>query len=297
MDKNVLAFQEYLLREKNYSTLTVNAYVKDLGFFASFLKEEFGDQKLKNVSYHQVRNWIVFLSNQELTNRTINRKLASLKAFYKFLLKIKEIEIHPLAKHQAFKTTHAVQIPFSEKELNNFSTLSIDDSFNGVRNKLIVEMFYSTGMRRSELINLRLHAVDLSSKTIKVLGKRNKERILPLLNNVAALVENYLEGRADLNQVKDADFFFLTNKGNKLYESLVYRIINEYFSVVSEKVKKSPHVLRHSFATHMLNNGADLNSLKELLGHSSLASTQIYLNSSLSELKKVYAHAHPRSRK
>src|SRR5690554_5631713 len=139
MDKNVLAFQEYLLREKNYSTLTANAYVKDLDFFASFLKEEFDNEKLEEVSYYQIRNWIVFLSNQGLANRSINRKVASLKAFYKFLLKIKEIEIHPLAKHQALKTSHTVQIPFSEKELNDFSTLHIGDTFDDVRNKLIVE--------------------------------------------------------------------------------------------------------------------------------------------------------------
>lgn len=297
MMTNVLAFQEYLLREKNYSALTVHAYVKDLDFFVLFLGEEFGEERLERVVYHQIRSWIIYLSNQGLTNRSINRKIASLKSFYKFLLKIKMIEVSPLAKHQALKTPHQVQVPFSVKELNAFSALLTSDDFDSVRDKLIIEMLYSTGMRRGELIDLKLNAIDLSAKTIKVLGKRNKERILPLLSNLVGLVEEYLSLRTDLNQVKDLDFFFLTSKGNKLYGSLVYRIINEYFSTVSQKVKKSPHILRHSFATHMINNGADLNSVKELLGHSSLASTQVYLNSSLSELKKVYAKAHPRVRK
>lgn len=296
MGKNVLAFQEYLLREKNYSALTVSAYIKDLDFFTSFLKTEFNDDRLESISYNQIRNWIVFLSDQGLSNRSINRKIASLKAFYKFLLKIKESQVNPLAKHESLKVSRKVQIPFSEKELNDFSTLLFEDNFEDVRNKLIVELLYSTGMRRAELINLKLSGVDLYSRTIKVLGKRNKERILPLLGSVVELGKQYLTVRAGLEQIKDDDFFFLTNKGNKLYESLVYRVINDYFSVVSEKVKKSPHVLRHSFATHLLNNGADLNSVKELLGHSSLASTQIYVNSSLSELKKVYAQAHPRNR-
>src|SRR5690606_3489182 len=185
----------------------------------------------------------------------------------------------------------------SEKELDDISKIEFSNSFKGIRNKLIIEMFYSTGMRRAELINLKMDSVDLSSRTIKVLGKRNKERILPLLNNMIGLIQQYLSFRIDLESIKDSDYFFLTERGVKLYETLVYRIINDYFSVVSEKVKKSPHVLRHSFATHLLNNGADLNSVKELLGHASLASTQIYVNSSLSELKKVYANAHPRNKK
>jgi len=297
MNKNVTAFQEYLLREKNYSDLTVAAYINDLDFFLSFLKSEFDDYTLEEVHYGQIRSWIVSLSERGISNRTINRKISSLKAFYKFLLKIKEIDENPLSKHQSLKNPKKAQIPFSEKELISISNIPFSNDFEGVRDKLIIELFYSTGMRRAELINLRLHSVDLSSKTIKVLGKRNKERILPLLDSVVTLIKQYLSFRSDLEYIKDNDFFFLTKNGIKLYGTLVYRTINSYFSNVSEKVKKSPHVLRHSFATHLLNNGADLNSVKELLGHSSLASTQIYVNSSLSELKKVYANAHPRNKK
>ncbi len=297
MGKNVYAFREYLSREKNYSALTVDAYLQDIDSFKTFLKNEFDDDVLEHVQYGQIRNWIVFLSDNQISNRSINRKIASLKAFYKFLLKVKEIEASPLSKHQSLKTPKKIQIPFSEKELQDISKIEFSNNFIGIRDKLIVEMFYSTGMRRAELINLKMDSVDLSARTIKVLGKRNKERILPLLNSMDELIRQYLSFRIDLEYIKDKDSFFLTQKGVKLYETLVYRIINDYFSVVSEKVKKSPHVLRHSFATHLLNNGADLNSVKELLGHSSLASTQIYVNSSLSELKKVYANAHPRNKK
>ncbi len=292
-----MAFREYLLREKNYSVLTVNAYLNDIEEFKSFLKREFEDNVLEDVHYGQIRSWIVLLSDNGISNRSINRKIASLKAFYKFLLKIKEIDENPLFKHQSLKTPKKAQIPFSEKELQKLSEESFSDDFIGIRNRLIVEMFYTTGMRRAELIGLKMSSIDLSSKTIKVLGKRNKERILPLLESTSELVEKYLSVRSDLECVEDSDCFFLTEKGVKLYETLVYRIINSYFSNVSEKVKKSPHILRHSFATHLLNNGADLNSVKELLGHSSLASTQIYVNSSLSELKKVYANAHPRNKR
>lgn len=297
MDKNVTAFREYLLREKNYSALTVNAYLNDIEEFKSFLKREFDDNILEDVHYGQIRSWIVSLSDNEISNRSINRKIASLKAFYKFLLKIKEIDQNPLSKHQSLKTPKKAQIPFSEKELQKISEEDFPNDFTGIRNRLIIEMFYATGMRRAELINLKLNSIDLSSKTIKVLGKRNKERILPLLDSVSEHVKKYLAVRSDLEYIKDREYFFLTEKGVKLYETLVYRVINSYFSVVSEKVKKSPHVLRHSFATHLLNNGADLNSVKELLGHSSLASTQIYVNSSLSELKKVYANTHPRNKR
>lgn len=297
MDKNITAFQEYLLREKNYSPLTVSAYSKDLEVFQSFLKSKFDFDSLDEVSYGQIRSWIVALSDDELSNRSINRKISSLKTFYKFLLKIKAVDSSPLAKHQSLKTPKKVQIPFSEKELNAVFEMPFENNFTGIRDRLIIELFCSTGIRRAELIGLRLVNVDLSLNTIKVLGKRNKERVLPLLSSVALLAKQYLAFRSDLEVIEDTDRFFLTEKGRKLYETLVYRVINDYFSIVSEKVKRSPHVLRHSFATHLLNNGADLNSVKELLGHSSLASTQIYVNSSLSELKKVYANAHPRNKK
>ncbi|MFA5297085.1 MAG: tyrosine-type recombinase/integrase, partial [Lutibacter sp.] len=220
----------------------------------------------------------------------------SLKSFYKFLQKIKQMEVNALVKHQALKVLKQVQIPFSEKEI--FSVLnSADDEtdFESVRNKLIVELFYSTGMRRNELINIKIYDVDFVNETVKVLGKRNKERYIPLLKSVLESLKKYSKLREEIEV--EVPYLFLTKSGKKIYDMLVYRVINNYFSAVSSKVKKSPHVIRHSFATHLLNEGADLNAVKELLGHSSLASTQIYTHSSLGKLKEVYNQAHPRSQK
>jgi integrase/recombinase XerC len=223
--------------------------------------------------------------------------MASLKAYYKFLLKTKQIEINPMLKHKALKTPKIVQIPFSEKELTDLiEQVGNPVGFEEIRDKLILEMFYTTGIRRAELINLMIYNVDLSSNVIKVLGKRNKERIIPVLPVVLQQFNAYLNERASVENIVDDDYFFISKKGLKMSESFVYRLINSYFSRVSEKVKKSPHVLRHTFATHLLNNGADLNSVKELLGHSSLASTQVYTHNSLAELKKVYGDAHPRNK-
>lgn len=295
---NLQAFQEYLQHEKNYSVHTVNAYVNDLLFFKEFLKTNFEQETLEDVNYSMIRSWIVFMVDNEMSNSSVNRKIASLKSFYKFLLKIKQIQVSPLLKHKSLKTPKILQIPFSEKELDNvLNEIRYPEGFDGVRDKLIIDLFYTTGIRRSELIGLKLQNVNTSTATIKVLGKRNKERILPILPIISKQINLYLLERARLEQVKDSDYFFLMLKGVKLNDSFVYRLINYYFSNVSEKVKKSPHILRHTFATHMLNNGADLNSVKELLGHSSLASTQIYTHSSLSELKKVYGEAHPRNQK
>ena len=291
-------FQDYLLLEKNYSLHTVSAYINDIGFFESFLSNEFDDDNLVNVNYNQIRAWIVSLSDDGLSNASINRKISSLKSFYKFLLKTKQIESSPLLKHKALKAPKKLQIPFSEKELDLvLNQINYTDDFDGVRDKLIVDLFYTTGIRRNELINLKIQNVDLSNSTIKVLGKRNKERIIPILPIVAIQIKKYLTERVQIQSITDGDYFFLLLKGVKLNNSFVYRLINYYFSNVSEKVKKSPHILRHTFATHLLNNGADINSVKELLGHSSLASTQVYTHSSLAELKKVYSSAHPRNQK
>jgi integrase/recombinase XerC len=203
-----------------------------------------------------------------------------------------------LLKHKALKSPKKIQIPFSEKEVDLvLNQIQYPAGFEGTRDKLVIDLFYTTGIRRSELINLLLRNVNISSKTIKVIGKRNKERIIPLMPILENQIRLYLSERANIEQIKDEEFFFLTLKGIKLNDSFVYRIINHYFSHVSEKVKKSPHILRHTFATHLLNNGADINSVKELLGHSSLASTQVYTHSSLAELKKVYENAHPRNQK
>lgn len=298
MATNKDAFRDYLQLEKKYSSHTINAYLSDILYFESFNKARFDQDAIEQVNYSQIRDWIVSLVDDKISNTTVNRKIASLKAFYKFLLKTKQIEVSPLLKHKALKTPKKLQIPFSEKELADvLEHVSESVGFQGIRDKLIVDLFYTTGIRRTELIHLKLANVNFRNNTIKVLGKRNKERILPVLPVIAKQLLLYNKERVCLECVVDEDYLLLTKKGLKLNDSFVYRLINSYFSTVSEKVKKSPHVLRHTFATHLLNNGADLNSVKELLGHSSLASTQIYTHSSLSELKKVYKEAHPRSKK
>ncbi|WP_428232058.1 tyrosine-type recombinase/integrase [Flavobacterium sp.] len=297
MKSNKEAFRDYLQLEKKYSPHTVNAYLNDILFFEIFNKVHFEQENIEHVNYSQIRSWIVSLVDEDISNVSVNRKMSSLKAFYKFLLKTKQIEVSPMLKHKALKTPKIVQIPFSEKELSDLMQQFANPSgFEEVRDKLIVDLFYTTGMRRAELIHLMRYNVDLSSNIIKVLGKRNKERIIPVLPIVAEQFNLYLQERASVENIVDEDYFFISGKGLKLSESFVYRLINSYFSKVSEKVKKSPHVLRHTFATHLLNNGADLNSVKELLGHSSLASTQVYTHNSLAELKKVYGNAHPRNK-
>jgi integrase/recombinase XerC len=298
MTNNLQSFKDYLQLEKKYSPHTVNAYLNDINNFESFNKNQFNEQNIDRANYSQIRSWIVSLVDDNISTVTINRKIASLKAFYKFLLKIKQIEVSPLLKHKALKTPKTLQIPFSEKEVVAvLNQIQNPVGFEEIRDKLIIDLFYTTGIRRTELIYLKTYDVNASNNSIKVLGKRNKERILPLLPIISKQLIFYLNERAGLEKVTDEDYFFLTKKGLKLNNSFVYRLINMYFSIVSNKVKKSPHVLRHTFATHLLNNGADLNSVKELLGHSSLASTQIYTHSSLSELKKVYEEAHPRNQK
>ncbi len=298
MTNNLQSFRDYLQLEKKYSPHTVNAYLNDLSFFDSFNKNQFDQDNIDQANYSQIRSWIVSLVDDGISNVSINRKMQSLKAYYKFLLKTKQIELNPLLKHKALKTPKKLQIPFSENEVADvLNQIPNPVGFEEIRDKLIIDLFYITGIRRTELIHLKIGNVNTSNRTIKVLGKRNKERILPLLPIVCQELNSYFGERAGLEKVTDVDYFFLTKNGLKLNDSFVYRLINTYFSKVSEKVKRSPHILRHSFATHLLNNGADLNSVKELLGHSSLASTQIYTHSSLSELKKVYEDAHPRNQK
>jgi integrase/recombinase XerC len=287
-------FIEYLSFEKKYSSHTIRAYNDDLNSFQTFCKITFDNENLGDVNYSQIRSWIVKMVNENISNRTVNRKISSLKSFYKFLVKTKQIKESPLLRHQALKISKRVQVPFSEKEINEvINNLNEFDDFESVRNKLIVELLYSTGMRRAELMEIKQSSINFTNSTLKVLGKRNKERYIPLLNSVQQTLKTYLDLRKEIKS--DSENLLITIKGNKIYTTLVYRIINDYFSAVSSKVKKSPHVIRHSFATHLLNEGADLNSVKELLGHSSLASTQIYTHSSLTELKKVYNQAHPRS--
>lgn len=298
MGNSKKAFRDYLQLEKKYSIHTVNGYLNDVEFFETYIATNFEQENILEVNYSQIRSWIVLLVDSGVSNTTVNRKIASLKSYYKFLVKTKQIQTSPLLKHKALKTQQKLQIPFSENELNHvLFQIQYPEGFEGYRDKLIIDLFYTTGIRRSELINLKLSGVDYSNATLKVVGKRNKERILPVLPSVLSEIKNYLVEKSKMYLNNESEYLFLTKRGNKLNDTFVYRLINNYFSNVSEKVKKSPHILRHTFATHLLNNGADINSVKELLGHSSLASTQVYTHSSLFELKKVYNGAHPRSLK
>ena len=290
------AFSDYLLLEKKYSQHTALAYIRDLEMFQEFIKENHNGESISNLGYSEIRQWIVEMVNSGISNRTINRKVSSLSSYYKFLQKIQQIEANPLKQHKALKVGKKVHLPFSEEELKQVIGHSIEvNDFESARDQLIIELFYATGIRRIELINIKISDIDFSNKQLKVLGKRNKERYIPLINTLFTSLRTYLDYRAHLPIIEDENELFLTKKGLKVYEMLVYRIINKYFSKASSKAKCSPHVLRHSFATHLLNEGADLNAVKELLGHTSLAATQVYTHNSIAELKKVYAKSHPRN--
>lgn len=288
------SFFDFLEIEKKYSFNTIEAYRNDLNVFSKFLTDEFDVNNINNTNYSYVRSWIVDLVNKGISNRSINRKITSLNSYFKFILKIGLINENPLTNHKALKTQKKIQLPFSENEM--LSVLDLDnfeDNFTGARDRLIIDLFYTTGIRRIELIQLMISDVNINNKHIKVLGKRNKERIIPLIDSTIDILNKYLLHREELKS--DNTFLFITNKGKQVYEKLIYRIINKYFDTISTKVKKSPHIIRHSFATHLLNNGADLNSVKDLLGHSSLAATQVYTNRSIDEIKKVFAKSHPRN--
>lgn len=292
------AFVNYLSLEKNFSDHTLDAYKSDISSFKLFCQEEFDSDYIIDIDYAVIRSWIVSLVNTGISNRSINRKIASLKAYYKFLHQLGQIDKNPLSGHKALKTSKKVEVPFSENEMEIvLKQIPFEEGFEGVRDKLMIALLYTTGIRRAELINLKVADVDLKANMIKVLGKRNKERIIPMLQSTKSVFINYFEKRKELSDIVDSQYVFLSKMGSKIYSTLVYRVINKYLSMVSSKVKRSPHILRHTFATHMLNNGADLNSVKELLGHSSLASTQVYTHNSIAELKKVHTASHPRSKK
>lgn len=293
----VSEFLEYLALERNYSPHTVRSYGDDLTEFGAFCASNLGVDQIDTLTYPLIRTWIIALVNSGISNRTINRKMASLKAYYKFLLKTGHIGASPMATHKSLKTPSKVEVPFSEKEMAKvLQAVEYPEGFEGARDRAIIELLYATGMRRAELVNLKLGDVDLARKQVKVLGKRNKERMLPLLGSLEPVLQEYMDLRREVVSAPDERHFFLLKSGYKIYENLVYRVINKYLSKVSSKVKRSPHVLRHTFATHLLNRGGDMNSVKELLGHASLASTQIYVHNSIAELKKVHGAAHPRNK-
>lgn len=290
----LLPFIDYLRLEKNYSKHTIKAYKKDIEDFFEYAQSNYEVEDPTSINYAIVRSWVVDLVEQGLSNRSINRKTSSLKTYYNFLLKVGDIKVSPLARHSSLKIKKKVQVPFSQDEMRKvLSHLKNNKDFKSVRDLLMVELFYATGMRRSELIALQLTDIN-DTRELKVLGKRNKERIIPLISPVVKTLNAYLEVR-NKEFKNTSPYLFLNNKGVKMNETFVYRTINNYFSKVSNKVKTSPHVLRHTFATHLLNEGADLNAVKELLGHASLAATQVYTHNSISELSKVHQKFHPRT--
>ena len=290
-------FLDYISHEKKYSAHTCIAYRKDLIDFKDFCKTNFELNIIENVDYSHIRTWIVSLVENQITNRTVNRKISALRSYYKFLLKTETIKVSPLKLHRPLRVSKKINVPFSTEEVDRLLDSDLfPKDYEGVLQKTIISLLYYTGLRRMELIELEDSSVDFQNKSIKVLGKRNKERIIPLLPEALMTMKNYISCKKDLSQSLPS-YFFCSSNGLKLTEGFVYQTVNHYFSFVSSKVKKSPHLLRHSFATHLLNNGADLNSVKELLGHESIAATQVYTHSSLKKIKETYAKAHPRGRK
>tara|TARA_B100000809_G_scaffold107169_1_gene105593 strand:+ start:3341 stop:4222 length:882 start_codon:yes stop_codon:yes gene_type:complete len=291
---HILSFCDYLLHQKRYSPHTITAYKKDLDQFNQFLVSDFEIQDIKKVNSSIIRSWIVHLIENEISARTINRKISTLKSFYKYLLKNKELVISPLLKVLTPKTSKRLPVFIAETDIQNlFKDVIFDNNFEGIRDKLILEIFYATGIRLSELVNLNINSVDFNNSTIKVLGKRNKERLIPFGENIKKTLVGYLDKRKQISTMSHT--LFLTKKGEKIYTKLVYRIVNHYLGTVTTANKKSPHVLRHTFATHMLNNGADLNSIKEILGHANLTATQVYTHNSIEKLKNIHKQAHPKA--
>lgn len=285
-------FLEYIHYEKRCSPHTRTAYAKDLLQFTDYLYTVYGITLATEISHPLIRSWIASLVEQKITPRSVNRKITTIKTFYKYLLRQDIVLDNPMLKIQSLKTSKKLPV-FIEKEKMDVLLDNIDfgNDFEGQRNKLILELFYATGIRLSELINLKQINVDLQLSQLKVLGKRNKERIVPFNNYLNNQIISYLTSKKNLNDA----LLFVDKKGNKLYEKFVYRLVNTYLSQVTTVNKKSPHILRHTFATHMLNNGADLNAVKELLGHTSLAATQIYTHNTVEKLKNIYKQAHPKA--
>lgn len=293
------SYEEYirfLATEKKYSPHTVKAYASDLNAVLDYFRFTIDEGlQLNALSYALIRNYIAYLNTQGVSARSINRKMSVLNGFFKYERRNGRLLHNPLEAHKALKTPQSLNIPFSEDEMEQLDVhwTSQNQDFSGSRNRLIVESLYATGMRRAELINLKTVDLDVEQGVLKILGKGKKERLVPMIGTLIALFKEYLLLKK-MQFERPNVFLFTTDKGEKLYPEFVYRLVNSYLKEVSVKQKKSPHMLRHTFATHLLNRGADLNTVKELLGHSSLAATQVYIHSSIEELKSVYKAAHPR---
>ena len=288
-------YLEYINIEKRYSPNTIISYRKDLEDFAKFLLDTESIENLQKADKKMVRNFIIYLNNQKLSKRSINRKISTLKSFYNFLLRISEIKASPLEGISMLKFYAEKQIPFSEEEMKHL-LLILEEAQVELLDKLIIEVLYQTGMRRAELCNLPLENVNFSRNEIVVIGKGNKERIVPIspdLSNVLKIY--YLEHRKPTAEAEK--YFFVSLKGKKITEKFVYLMVTSYLGQVSLKEKKSPHILRHSFATHVLNGGAEISKVKKIMGHASLVSTQVYTNANIEQLKKVFRAAHPRGNK
>ncbi|SMD36287.1 integrase/recombinase XerC [Reichenbachiella faecimaris] len=287
-------FLKYLLQEKRYSTHTVQAYETDLLQFQDYLECIDIELTPEEANHKMLRAWVVSLIEADINPRSVNRKIASLRSYYKFLLKREAISENPATKLRPLKTAKALPEFVLKDEMDNLlDRVEFSNDFEGTRDKLIVELLYGTGMRLSELIHLKDQDVDHFNQSIKVLGKRNKERIIPLTLDNIRLIEAY--GKIKEQVTTREDWLLTTDKGKKCYPMMVYRIVQKYLGYISKVYKKSPHVLRHTYATHLLNNGADLNAVKDLLGHSSLAATQVYTHNSLDKLKSVFDQAHPKA--
>ena len=284
-------FITYLSSEKRFSEHTVKSYTTDLKQFTDFLCDEFQIiDNIDEIRFQIIRTWIASLLEKGISPRSVNRKISTLKSYFKFLIREGVILENPMIKLVAPKSKKRLPVFIEEEQISSLlNEVQFEDGFTGERNKLIIELFYVTGIRLSELINIKILDVNFQSQVIKVLGKRNKERLIPLSSNVLEELKSFI----DKYQI---DYFLFANEdGKKLYTKLVYRIVNKYIGKISSVNKRSPHILRHTFATHMLNNGADINAIKELLGHANLSATQVYTHNTIEKLKTVYKQAHPRA--
>jgi len=288
-------FLSYLKNEKRYSPHTITAYENDLDQFISFGKELIGDFCVETVDYHLIRQWIVSLMDHRISAKSINRKISTLKTFFKFLMREGLIEMNPTDKVVVPKMGKKVPVFVQEKEMNTLlDGRFFTEDFEGRRDKAVVSLFYGTGMRLSELVGIRFSDLNLHERMVKVIGKGSKERLVPFPLEISGVLTEYIQLRNELFP-DSGNFLFLTGSGEPAYNKLIYRIVKKELSLVTTIEKKSPHILRHSYATHLLNHGADLNAIKELLGHANLAATQIYTHTTFEQLKKVYKQAHPRA--